>query len=50
VFEKAIGSRGRATSVERRIKKLSKAHKEKLIDRDEMIEQLIAKVERKPEA
>lgn len=50
VFKKVIGSRGLAMSVESRIKKLSKAHKEELIDRGEMIEQLIAQAEGAPEA
>ena len=42
VFEKEIGDKGLALSVEGRIKKLSKARKEALIDQDGMIEQIIA--------
>ncbi len=41
VFKKAIGSKGIALRVEGCIKKLSKARKEALIERDDMIEQII---------
>jgi len=42
VFKKAIGSKGLALSVEARIKKLSKARKEALIEQDGLIGQIIA--------
>ena len=42
VYEKVIGAKGLALSVEGRIKKLSKARKEALIEQDRMIEQVIA--------
>ena len=41
VYERAVGSRGVAQSVEARIKKMPKARKERLIRRDDLIEQLI---------
>ena len=46
VFKKAIGAKGVALSVEVRIKKLSKAHKEILIEQDGMIEQIIAQAKK----
>ncbi len=42
VFNKAIGAKGLALSVEHCIKKLSKARKEALIEHGDMIEQIIA--------
>ena len=45
VLRKAIGSKGLALSVEARIKKLSKAHKEALIGQDDMIERIIARAQ-----
>ena len=42
VFEKAIGARGLALSVESRIKKLSKPRKEALIEQDHVIREIIA--------
>lgn len=42
VFEKKIGAKGLALSVERRIKKLSKARKEALIQQDDLIKEIIA--------
>lgn len=42
VFEKRIGAKGLALSVERRIKKLSKARKEALIEQDHVIKEIIA--------
>ncbi len=42
VFEKAVGDRGLALSVECSIKKLSKAHKEALIEGDGTIKRIIA--------
>ncbi len=42
VFEKRIGAKGLALSVESRIKKLSKARKEALIEQDHMINEIIA--------
>ncbi len=46
VFKKAIGAKGLTLSVEGRIKKLSKAHKEALVERDGMIEQIIAQAKK----
>ncbi len=43
VFKKAIGSKGLALSVEGCIKKLPKARKEALIERGDVIEQIIAR-------
>lgn len=45
VFKKVIGAKGLALSVEGCIKKLSKARKETLIERDDMIEQIIAQAQ-----
>ena len=45
VLETAVGKRGLALRVERRIKKLSKARKEALIEQEGAIEHLIAQVE-----
>ena len=42
VFEKKVGAKGLALSVERRIKKLSKARKEALIDQDDFFNEIIA--------
>ncbi len=44
VFEKEIGAKGLALSVESRIKKLSKARKEALIEQDHVIQKIIARV------
>jgi len=46
VFKKAIGGKGLALSVEGRIKKLSKARKEALIDQNGMIEEIIAQAKK----
>ncbi len=42
VFEKEVGDRGLALSVESRIKKLPKARKEALIERGHLIDEIIA--------
>ena len=42
VYQRAIGDRGVAQSVEAGVKKLSKARKERLIEQDDFIEHLIA--------
>lgn len=42
VFEKKVGPKGLALNVERRIKKLSKARKEALIEQDHVINEIIA--------
>ena len=42
VFEKKIGAKGLALSVERRIKKLSKARKEVLVEQSHVINEIIA--------
>jgi len=44
VFKKAVGAKGLALRVEDRIKKLSKARKETLIEQDDMIELVIARI------
>ena len=41
VFVKAIGSRGLALRVESQIKKLPKAQKEQLIDREDLIDEMV---------
>ena len=41
VFQKAIGSRGLALRVEGHVKNLPKARKETLVERDDLIEQII---------
>ena len=46
VFKKAIGAKGLALSVEGRIKKLSKARKEALIERDDVIERMVAQAKK----
>ena len=43
VFNKAVGTKGLTLSVEGRIKKLSKARKEALIEQDDMIGRIIAR-------
>ncbi len=48
VFEKAIGARGLALSVESRIKRLSRASKEGLIRHGDMIDRIIARAEKAP--
>lgn len=48
VFKKAIGGKGLALSVEGRIKKLSKARKEALIERHGMIEQASRRPKKHP--
>ena len=45
VFEKNVGAKGLALSVERRIKRLSKARKEALIEQDHLIIEIIAQVQ-----
>lgn len=45
VFKKAIGAKGVALRVESCIKKLSRARKEELIEQDDMIEQIIGRVQ-----
>ena len=47
VLERAIGERGLALRVERRIKKLPKARKEALIEQKGAIEHLIAQVKQR---
>jgi len=46
VLQKKLGSKGLALRVERRVKKLSKAQKEKLIGANEYIEEIIRRVEK----
>ena len=46
VMQKKLGSQGLALRVERRVKKLSKAQKEKLIGANEYIEDIIRRVEK----
>ena len=43
VFEKKVGTKGLALSVESRIKKLSKARKEVLIKQDHVINEIISR-------
>ena len=43
VFEKKVGTKGLALSVESHIKKLSKARKEALIKQDDVINEIIAR-------
>jgi len=49
VMQKKLGSQGLALRVERKVKKLSKAHKEKLIVANEYIEEIIRRVEKQAE-
>jgi putative endonuclease len=49
VLQKRLGSRGLALRVERRVKKLSRAQKEKLIGANEYIEEIIRRVEKQAE-
>lgn len=44
VLERTVGPRGVALSVESRIKKLRREKKEALLDRDDMIDELIVRV------
>ena len=48
VFKKPIGAKGLALSVEGRIKKLSRARKEALIDQANVIQDIIAEAGAKP--
>jgi putative endonuclease len=50
VLEKGIGGRGVALRVEQRIKKLSKARKEALIEHDGVIDQIIAQARKRSSA
>jgi len=49
VMQKKLGSQGLALKVERRVKKLSKAQKEKLIGANEYIEEIIRRVKKQAE-
>ena len=48
VFKKQIGTKGLALSVEKRIKRLSKARKEASIEQDDVINEIIAQARRRP--
>jgi putative endonuclease len=45
VLQRSVGGRGTALRLERRIKRLSRAHKESLVDRPEEIDALIGSLE-----